>query len=166
MVSFSALVVVGALAASTAAATPVSSGNLKIDGLSKLTKGGKLSLVGFAWEGPAKLFANGVNAEALAATAGDTNFSVAADGPATLCEGLKQLSTEAPSEGRLSFKGTDGPLKAMTLDGVTVSNVDCSKTPWTAQFQAASLADAEEHTRDKAKVKEKKQAKKKDKDEG
>ncbi len=163
LVSFSALAVAGVLSVSAASATAVSGGSLKIDDLSELSKGGKLALVGFAWEGPAKLFTTGVGSESLAATAGDKNFTVASDGPATLCEGLKLLGPKTLTVGRLSFKGAEGPLKAMTLDSITVSAVDCSKSPWTAQFQAATFADAEEHARDKEKVKAKKDGKKKDK---
>lgn len=164
LASLSVLFLGGLLAAPAGAATQaVSGGHLKIEALSKLTQGGKLTLVGFAWDGPARLFAKDFAASGLAATtAGDRSFSVAAEGPATLCEGLKKLGADKKTleHGRLSFRGQDGPLKALSLDGITVAEVDCSKSPWTAQLQAASLEEAEAHakSKDKSKDKSKKKA--------
>lgn len=166
LASLSVLFLGGLLAAPAGAATQaVSGGHLKIEALSKLTQGGKLTLVGFAWDGPARLFAKDFAASGLAATtAGDRSFSVAAEGPATLCEGLKKLGADktALEHGRLSFRSADGPLQALKLDGITVGAVDCSKTPWTADLQVASLAPAEERTKakDKDKTKKKDKAKK------
>ncbi len=164
LVSLSLLLFSGALAAPAGAATQaVSGGQLKVEELSKLTKGGKVTLVGFAWDGPARLFTDNFAAAGLAATtAGDRSFAVAAEGPATLCEGLKKLGADKKTleHGRLSFRGQDGPLKALSLDGITVAEVDCSKSPWTAQLQAASLEEAEAHakSKDKSKDKSKKKA--------
>lgn len=164
LVSFSVLIPAGALGIAAGAATQaVSGGHLKIEELSKLTQGGKVTLVGFAWDGPAKLFATDFAAAGLtAAAAGDRTFSVAAEGPAALCEGLKKLGADKKTleHGRLSFRGQDGPLKALSLDGITVAEVDCSKSPWTAQLQAASLEEAEAHakSKDKSKDKSKKKA--------
>lgn len=156
LVSFSVLMMSAAGERPSAAAQSVSGGLLKIDGLSQLTKGGKVTLVGFSWDGPVRLFSEGFAASSLASsTAGDRSFWVAASDPGDLCEGLKKLGAQKKvlENGRLSFRSSDGPLKALKLDGITVTETNCSTSPWTAALQAASLEDAEERTKSKPKKK-------------
>ena len=163
-VPFSLLLLAGVALAPAAAATTVSGGSLKLEGLSDLAKGGKMSLVGFAWNGPVRPFGDAFPADGLTAETGDRSFAVASDGPVTLCQGLGKLGSRTFDEGRLSFKGTDGPLAALKVGGVTVASVDCAKSPWTAEFRATTLEPAAERAegkaKDKAKDKTKSKAKK------
>lgn len=159
-VPLSLLLLAGAATAPVAAGTTVSGGSLKLDGLSDLAKGGKLSLVGFAWSGPVRPFGDTFQADGLTAEAGARGFAVASDGPVTLCQGLGKVGSRTFEEGRLSFKGADGPLAAMKVGGVTVASVDCAKSPWTAEFRAATLEPAAERAEGKAKDKTKSKTKK------